>query len=51
MHLLVALLAFNSLVTAEPPTDEEREEFVDFHTRIRETVNPPVSSMQLMVSA
>uniref|UniRef100_A0A5K3FIA1 SCP domain-containing protein n=1 Tax=Mesocestoides corti TaxID=53468 RepID=A0A5K3FIA1_MESCO len=48
MQLLIVLSAFIWLVTAEPPTDEEREEIVEFHTRIRENVNPPASNMQLM---
>uniref|UniRef100_A0A5K3G5X1 SCP domain-containing protein n=2 Tax=Mesocestoides corti TaxID=53468 RepID=A0A5K3G5X1_MESCO len=48
MQLLIAISAFIWLVTAEPPTDKEREEIVQFHTCIRENVDPPASNMQLM---
>uniref|UniRef100_A0A5K3FUN8 SCP domain-containing protein n=1 Tax=Mesocestoides corti TaxID=53468 RepID=A0A5K3FUN8_MESCO len=48
MQLLIAISAFIWLVVAEPPTDKEREEILEFHTRIRENVNPPASNMQLM---
>uniref|UniRef100_A0A5K3FKW8 SCP domain-containing protein n=2 Tax=Mesocestoides corti TaxID=53468 RepID=A0A5K3FKW8_MESCO len=49
MQQLIAISAFIWLVMAGPPTDEEREEIVEFHTRIRENVNPPASKMQLMM--
>uniref|UniRef100_A0A5K3G1J9 SCP domain-containing protein n=1 Tax=Mesocestoides corti TaxID=53468 RepID=A0A5K3G1J9_MESCO len=48
MQLLIAISAFIWLAMAEPPTDKEREEIVEFHTRIRENVDPPASNMQLM---
>uniref|UniRef100_A0A5K3FXK2 SCP domain-containing protein n=1 Tax=Mesocestoides corti TaxID=53468 RepID=A0A5K3FXK2_MESCO len=48
MHPLFAISAFIWLVMAEPPTNKVREEIVEFHTRIRENVNPPASNMQLM---
>uniref|UniRef100_A0A5K3G5X5 Venom protein n=1 Tax=Mesocestoides corti TaxID=53468 RepID=A0A5K3G5X5_MESCO len=51
MHLLTVISAFIWLVMAEPPTDKEREEIVEFHTRIRENVKTPASNMLLMISA
>uniref|UniRef100_A0A5K3G1E4 SCP domain-containing protein n=1 Tax=Mesocestoides corti TaxID=53468 RepID=A0A5K3G1E4_MESCO len=48
MQVLIAISAFIWLVMAEPPTDKEREEIVEFHTRILENVDPPANNMQLM---
>uniref|UniRef100_A0A5K3FLA6 SCP domain-containing protein n=1 Tax=Mesocestoides corti TaxID=53468 RepID=A0A5K3FLA6_MESCO len=48
MHKIFGLLALTLLTQGDVPSEEERETIVECHTKLREEVEPPASSMQLM---
>uniref|UniRef100_A0A5K3FKM8 SCP domain-containing protein n=1 Tax=Mesocestoides corti TaxID=53468 RepID=A0A5K3FKM8_MESCO len=48
MRWLIFLAVIILHVAAEVPTEEERNQITEFHTKLREEVNPPATNMMLM---
>uniref|UniRef100_A0A5K3EMF3 SCP domain-containing protein n=1 Tax=Mesocestoides corti TaxID=53468 RepID=A0A5K3EMF3_MESCO len=48
MHKLICLLALTLYVLAEVPSEEERRTLEECHSKLRESVDPPASSMHLI---
>uniref|UniRef100_A0A5K3G0E3 SCP domain-containing protein n=1 Tax=Mesocestoides corti TaxID=53468 RepID=A0A5K3G0E3_MESCO len=48
MLRIVSILALTWFVVAEVPSDEERKQIAECHTKLREEVQPTASNMQLM---
>uniref|UniRef100_A0A5K3G1M1 SCP domain-containing protein n=1 Tax=Mesocestoides corti TaxID=53468 RepID=A0A5K3G1M1_MESCO len=48
MQTIYVILALVSIVKAETPSREERDDIIEFLTKIREAVRPPASNMMLL---